>query len=201
MTEDVSGSPLQPRALAESMKHPLRSRVHAALSERPGATVNQLSRRLDVPARRIRHQIEWLVEAGLVRADSSTRRRNTRELGYRALHKPLLTEEDEAAMSPEDWRRLALSVLGLLVDDMRRAIDAKTLAAHPGHALVRVPGTVDQTGWDELARLSARNLEELEATIDASARRIREGNEPVVDVSAAFLLFEVPPWQPDDDAD
>jgi DNA-binding transcriptional ArsR family regulator len=201
MTDEAPGRPPQPRALAEAMKHPLRSRVHAALSERPGVTVNELSRRLDVPPRRIRHQIEWLVEADLVRVDSTTRRRNTRELGYRALHKPLLTEEDEAAMSQDDWRRLALSVLGLLVDDMRRAIDAKTLAKHPGHALVRVPGTVDQAGWDELARLAARTLKELEKTMEASARRVEAGSAATIDVTAAFLLFEGPPWQSDGDPD
>jgi DNA-binding transcriptional ArsR family regulator len=201
MTDDAPGKPLQPRALGEAMKHPLRSRVYAAVTERPGLTVNELSRHLDVLPRRIRHQIEWLLDAGLVRVDSTTRRRNTRELGYRALHKPLLTEEDEAAMSPEDWRLIALSVLGLLVDDMRRAIDAKTLAVHPGHAVVRVPGTVDQAGWDELAQLAAVTLKELEATMEASARRVQAGNVPVIDVTAALLLFEGPPWQSDGDAD
>jgi DNA-binding transcriptional ArsR family regulator len=201
MAEDVPGRPLQPRALAEAMKHPLRSRVHAAVSEKPGLTVNELSRRLDVPPRRIRHQIEWLVDAGLLRVDKATRRRNTRELGYRALHKPLLTEADEASMSPEDWRKLALSALGLVVDDMRRAIDAKTLAVHPGHAVVRVPGRVDQAGWDELARLTTRTMKELEATIEASARRVEAGSAPVIDVTAALLLFEGPPWESDDDRD
>jgi DNA-binding transcriptional ArsR family regulator len=201
MTDDVRGRPRPPRALGEAMKHPLRSRVHAAVSERPGLTVNELSRRFDIPPRRIRHQIEWLLDAGLIRVDRTTRRRNTRELGYRALHKPLLTEADEAAMSPADWRPLALSVLGLLVDDMRRAIDAETLAVHPGHAVLRVPGTVDQAGWDELARLAAKTLEELEATMEASARRVEAGSAPVIDVTAAFLLFEGPPWGSAGDAD
>jgi DNA-binding transcriptional ArsR family regulator len=71
--------------MAEALRDPLRTQIFLSIADRPGATIAQIANRVDEPERRVRHQVERLVELGLVEVDSETRRRNTRERHYRVL--------------------------------------------------------------------------------------------------------------------
>jgi DNA-binding transcriptional ArsR family regulator len=180
------------RALVEALNHPLRSMVYSAVAEHPGATIAQVAERTGQSARRVRHQMERLLEAGLIMIDTETPRRNARERHYQALLTPTIF--DMKGWAAEEQERLAVGVTRLLVADISRAIRHRTFAANDGHAQVRFTGAVDQRGWDELAEIVVRNMRDIEAVMRGSARRLREADEGGIEVILGLLLFETMPW-------
>ncbi len=178
--------------IVETMSHPLRNRVFAAILERPGATVGQVASRLSESPRRVRHQVERLTEAGLIAVECTTTRRNAREKHYRALHRLLVTDLSEEDFSDEQRRNVALSVLRLLVEDFGLAVADSSFARRAGHAEIRVPGVVDREGWDELGEITARALEEVEAAMSRSRERLQAGGGEEIEVVSALLLLELP---------
>jgi DNA-binding transcriptional ArsR family regulator len=186
----------QHEAMVEAILDPVRARVYASIFERPGVTVAQIARRLDEPARRVRHQIDYLVGAGLVFVDSKTVRRNAREHHYRAVVRPSVLSQEDDSNTDDERRKLAVSALRCLLADIARAVRDETFGRHAGHAEVRVPGEVDQRGWDEVARLMDRTTAELEDIMTRSAVRLEAAGEGGVEVIAALLFFEAPGWDP-----
>jgi DNA-binding transcriptional ArsR family regulator len=175
--------------LIETMSNPLRARILTVVCERPGVTIKQLSHHLEETPRRVRHQIDRLIEAGLVAVDRETSRRNAREHHYRARVRRIFVAAD-AATTEQEGRATATSVLRIMVDDIRAAIGDRTFGARPGHSEIRIPGEVDQRGWDELADIYRRTCAEIEETMIESARRLRGGEEAGIGVISTLLLFE-----------
>jgi DNA-binding transcriptional ArsR family regulator len=196
-TGETGSDSLRQQALTEAMKYSLRSRVLAAVAERPGVTINQLASRLGEPPRKVRHHLERLVKVDLVRIDSSTRKRNTREHHYKAVLAPRVSEEEAAALQEEDRHRIALTVARLLVEDMRQSIDGRVLASRPGHSMVRIPGEVDELGWEELAEIAQSTTKAIEEAMRGSARRLAVAGERGTSVVSAVMVFESRPWPAD----
>lgn len=182
-------------ALAEALADPLRGRVYVAVTERPGATIAQIATRIGEPPRRVRHQIERLVEVGLVTVDSESARRNARERHYRAIVVARITDDVDAGWEDEQRRKIAQSVARLIMSDVARAVRGRTFGNREGHVEVRIPGEVDQRGWEKLAAIMARTTEEIEATMIESAARLEQEGRPGIEVVSALLLFEGTPWE------
>lgn len=185
-------------ALMEAMSDPFRVRVYSVIVERPGATVAQVAARIGEPARRVRHQIERLIAAGLLVADGQSARRNTRERHYRALVKPTIVEQGSDGWTDDERRTVALSILRYIVADIGGAMRRETFGTHPEHAEVRIPGEVDEAGWQELAQITLRAVREIEGAMLRSAARLRAEGRSGFEVISALLLFEAPSWGPDD---
>ncbi len=177
--------------LVETMVHLLRLRILTTVSERPGITIKQLSHHLDETPRKVRHQIDRLIESDLVAVDGATSRRNARERHYRALVRRIVVAEDTPT-TEQAGRAAAVNVIRLMVDDIRAAIGEQTFGTRPGHMEIRIPGEVDQRGWSELVDIYRTAYAEIEATMTESARRLRAGEEAGVEVISALLLFEAP---------
>jgi DNA-binding transcriptional ArsR family regulator len=177
--------------LVETMSHPLRARILTTVCERPGVTIKQLSHHLDETPRKVRHQVDRLIEAGLVAVDGETSRRNARERHYRALVKRIVVADD-APTNEQVGRATASNVLRIMVDDIRAAIGDRSFGTRPGHAEIRIPGEVDQRGWSELGDIYRRAYTEIETTMIESAQRLRDGEETGIEVISALLLFEAP---------
>jgi DNA-binding transcriptional ArsR family regulator len=144
----VAGPSLSPElrtALMETLADPVRMQIYIAVYERPGATIAQVARRLDEPARRVRHQIDRLIDAGLVVVDTETSRDNLRERQYRGVVVPTLDEEDDP-WTVESRRDLSLSLMRFIAADVGRAISHRTFGNRLGHTEVRIPGEVDERG-------------------------------------------------------
>jgi DNA-binding transcriptional ArsR family regulator len=179
-------------AIAEALRDPLRTQVYLSVADRPGATIAQIANRIDEPERRVRHQVERLVELGLVEVDSETQRRNTRERHYRVLVMP--TVERYADWSEDGRRKVSLSMVRQLVFDLSRASRDPRFGTLEGHTAIRVPGEVDQEGWDALALIMRRALEEAEEVMVESAARLDAAGEAGIEAMGVMLLFEGRSW-------
>jgi DNA-binding transcriptional ArsR family regulator len=179
-------------AIAEALGDPLRTQIYLSVAERPGATIAQIANRVDEPERRVRHQVQRLVELGLVEVDSETKRRNTRERHYRALVRPVV--EHFGDWSDDGRRKASLSMARQVVFDLSRASRDSRFGTLDGHTAIRIPGEVDQEGWEALAQIMRRALDEAEEVMFESAARLETAGEAGIEAMGVMLLFEGRPW-------
>jgi DNA-binding transcriptional ArsR family regulator len=182
-------------ALIETLSDQFRAHVLVTIAERPGVTIGQIATRIGESPRRVRHQVERLVEAALVAVDAESPRRNTRERHYRALALPTIDDEFGSGWTDEQRRKIAHSLVRAILADLDGAVRGGTFGT-PGQAVVRIPGEVDETGWEELAASMLKTTERIERIMVDSAARLEDAGRPGIEVISALLLFEGPPWQP-----
>jgi DNA-binding MarR family transcriptional regulator len=180
-------------ALIEALEDQLRAHVLLAVVDRPGATIGQIAARIGEAPRRVRHQVERLVEAGLIVIDAETTRRNARERHYRGVALPRI-EEEGPDWTDDQRREIALSVVKVIMADLDDAVRGQTFGTRAGHSIIRIPGEVDDRGWKELAAIMVSTTESLEGTMVRSAERLKEEGAAGREVISALLLFESPPW-------
>jgi DNA-binding transcriptional ArsR family regulator len=182
-------------ALVDTLSDPFQARVYTTVTERPGATIAQIAARIGEPPRRVRHQIEHLLEVGLVHLDSRTKRRNAREHHYRAVALAKVQNELDSSWDDDQRRKVALSVTRMITGDIGQALRAGILGTSDGHAEVRVSAEVDGQGWQELADIMERVMGEIEETVIRSAARLEASGLGGTEVVAALLLFQTPAWE------
>jgi DNA-binding transcriptional ArsR family regulator len=181
-------------ALMETLADPLRAQVYIAVYERPGATIAQVARRIEQPPRTVRHQVGRLVEAGLVVVDADDPGPTTRERHYRGVAIPTL-DEPETPWTEKSRNQMLLSLLGVITADIGRAIRHRTLGTRPGHTEIRVPGEVDERGWEEIGATMTETMERIEETMIGSAGRLEAAGEPGIEVIVVLLFFEASAWE------
>jgi DNA-binding transcriptional ArsR family regulator len=188
-------------AMLDVLNNQLRTRVYSTVFERSGVTIKQISERIGEPPRRVRHQIELLLKSGLVEIDAETPRGNRRERHYTARWIPTIHEDNWDDFTDEQRRKIATSVLRIIISDVGLAVKNGTFGTGTGHAEVRIPGEVDRRGWEELARVMVSTTTEIEEIMVASAERLRSSDEEGIEAISALLLFETAPWEPTADGD
>jgi DNA-binding transcriptional ArsR family regulator len=194
---DESVTPTQ--SVVEAMSDQITARVFIAVAERPGATIGQVARRTGVSPRRVRHQVERLLEARLIVVDSETPRRNARERHYQATALPVVVGEGEEPWTDAERRKIAMSVLRVITGDLDDASRERTLGSRPGYSVIRIPGEVDQRGWDELSKSAIAASARIEEVMVGSVARLEEVGRPGIEALSCFFLFEALSWEPDAD--
>jgi DNA-binding transcriptional ArsR family regulator len=183
-------------ALAEAMAHPVRSKLMFAIAEKSedGVSVEQISGRIGEPKRKVRYHLDALLETGLVAIAKRRNRGGVLEYFYRVTLTPSLTTDELDEYSTEQAREMSIQVLKAILRDASSSVGAKIFGDRVGHVVLRVPGEVDEQGWDELGSIEVRTMHETQAIIARSRDRLKMNNESSISGLVALLLFEVPPW-------
>jgi len=184
------------RALAEAMAHPVRAKLLFAVAEKSdaGVSIRQLSERVREPSRRVRYHLDALLEVGLVGIASRRSRRGVVERFYRIELMPWLTTEELDEYDEDQARQMSVQILKAILGDASLAVGAKVFGLRSGHIVVRIPGEVDDQGWEELGSLQVRALHESQAVLQRSRDRLKSTGDDPISALVALLLFEVPPW-------
>lgn len=177
--------------MIEAMSDPFRILVYSLVAERPGVTIKDLAARSNQPARRIRHQLEWLREAGLVEVERRTTTRNTRQAHYRATILPRIDD----TLPEGDERKVALATLKLTINDLALALSDGRIGKPGSQSLYRLPGPVDEEGLEEIAATLGRAVGEIEESMRSSARRLGESGAAGIQLTTILGFFEMPPWK------
>jgi hypothetical protein len=111
---------------------------------------------------------------------------------------PIGRGDDRTDRHPHRRRGIILSVTRQVLGDIGRAIRRTGFGDHPGHSAVRVPGEVDGLGRDEIEAIVIESTVRLEEAMIRSAGRLEAAGEAGIEVIAALLLFESPPWESDE---
>ncbi|HEX4307806.1 MAG TPA: helix-turn-helix domain-containing protein [Solirubrobacterales bacterium] len=179
-------------AVLEALQHPLKAKVLTALAERPGVTIRQMAERLKESPRRIRHQVNALVEVGLVEVSAEVRRRGVIERRYAS--RVAMDFPGDDIMDPALRLRYSKEVVRMLMNDVGAATAAGTFAVGPDRYECRFYGEVDDQCLEELAEIHERVYREFVETFVAGRERVRESGEPGTEVVSALLFFDAELW-------
>jgi DNA-binding transcriptional ArsR family regulator len=180
-------------AVVETLWHPLRARLLTALAERPDVTIRQLAKRLDESSRRVRHQVNALVDLGLVEVTGEASRRGVIERHYAS--RVVMDFPDETVMPPALRLRFSREIVRLVLADIGIASAAGTFATIPDRYECRFYGEVDDQCLEELTEIHNRAYREIADTVEAGRERTRESGEPGIEVVSALFFFEAPLWK------
>jgi DNA-binding transcriptional ArsR family regulator len=178
--------------------HPLRTQCLTILSDRT-ASPNEIAKDLGEEVGNVSYHVKQLLKMEVIELVSERPVRGAVEHFYRAIKRPLISDEEYARLTVEERLRFARLVLQFSVADAAIAIDKNTFTQRPDHHITRLPVRVDEEGWKELGTIYAeafRRTIEVEA---ASAERM-SGNPDAAGIPASVvsMFFEMPAPEPHD---
>lgn len=179
--------------LAPVVAHPLRTRCLTVLAERT-ASPNELKDILDVPLGDAAYHVKRLLDLGVIELVDTRPVRGAVEHFYRAIERPLLSDEEQMALGLDERLDITVYACQLAFADISEAIDEGTFCRRPDQHVSRVPLLVDEEGWRELRDLHAEHLQRLLDIQAASAERMSADADAEPIHTAAFAaFFERPP--------
>jgi DNA-binding transcriptional ArsR family regulator len=174
----------------KAMSHPLRVRILARLAERT-ASPNELAEWLDAPLGTVAYHVRTLRRLGLIELRRETRVRGAVQHHYRALPRPLLTDDAWAAAPPIAKQALVGSTLQV-IDEHARASAAAGGFDHSDAHITRTLLHLDEEGWQELSRACTRLLEDVERIEGEAADRLAADSDAhrARQTGLVMMLFE-----------
>lgn len=160
------------------------------LAERP-ASAKEIGPVLDLSTSAASHHVKKLARLGMAELAE------TREVGsafqhvYRAVVRPLVSNEAWQKLSVPARQRFSLWIVQLLLADAAASFAAGRFDAWPNNHLSRTSMRLDRQGFDEVAAIQDRALEEILEAEASSSERVARGEE-TVEVVAGMMCFEVP---------
>jgi hypothetical protein len=111
---------------------------------------------------------------------------------YRAIERPVVTEEEFAEQSIEEREVFTRYTLQRHVTDIARAMDEHTVDARVNRVVTRMPILVDEDGFQELSELHTEVLERTMEIQARSAERMTGTDEDGIPTVSSSMFFEVP---------
>jgi DNA-binding transcriptional ArsR family regulator len=179
-------------SVAAIVAHPLRARCWIALSERV-ASPNELKTEFDASIGDVSYHVSVLERLGHVELVDTKPRRGAIEHYYRAVDRPALDDEEWATLTLEQRSHFAERLVQLSFADAAVAFDHKTFARRTNHHVLRMPATVDEEGFAEMAALYTELIERQNAIAAASANRMAaDPDAGSIPISSIAMFFEMP---------
>jgi DNA-binding transcriptional ArsR family regulator len=184
----------QLRSLFAAMAHPVRGMVLATLASNRdglGITIRNLATTMGQSRRKIRYHIDFLVGQDLAEIAFEGPCRGVIERSYRCSRPPLVANDEEWLMlSQTQAKMISLMVLRLTVADVTAAMAAGSYPLPGKHIEARTSVQVDGQGWDELMEIQRQAHIGIEATVEATSKRLRSSEEETVPVVVALFLLQ-----------
>ncbi len=177
--------------LAAIVAHPTRARAFSILAERTASPV-EIAQEIGKDVGHVGYHVRKLLQLELIELVDEKPVRGAVEHFYRAIERPVVTEEEFAGQSVEEREVFTRYTLQLHVTDIARAMDEHTVDARVNRVVTRMPILVDEEGFQELSDLHTEVLErtmEIEARSNERRATSRGGGIPTVSSS---MFFEVP---------
>lgn len=180
------------RRLIRIASDPVRLQALTFLNER-SAGASEVAEELSIsPSTAARH-LDAMYDAGLIEVVGEVLNRGAVEPRYRALVRALWDDEEWAAFSEGEQKRLTIWIIDMINSDARDAVEQGTYTRRPDSHASRSVGLVDEQGWEELRSIHSDALEAVFAVEAASAERLAERGDPGFPVLSAMLCCELPP--------
>lgn len=178
-------------AIAKALAHPLRVRLLSLLEQRT-ASPNEIAKEIGAPLANVSYHVRQLERLGLIKLVKETPRRGAVEHYYRLDARPSFSDEGWAqapSFVKEALSGAVVAEIGRLVADAARNGGFEREDIH----LSRLPLTLDDKGFQAVAREAERFVAKIRTIEQASERRQTQkpGIEPVA-ATVALMLFEGP---------
>jgi DNA-binding transcriptional ArsR family regulator len=156
-----------------------RIRVHILIVLNEGTfTPGQIAQIIDEPLNNVSNHIRELLDAGSIELAKTERVRNTNQHYYRAVELPHYSDEEVAAMTPEQRQVTAGLAIQSMIAEILAGLWSGNMNSDPRLWLAWNWFNVDEQGREEIADEQARSWERIQALeVDATNRRVHSGEE------------------------
>ena len=180
--------------LVRAIGHPLRLRLLTIFNERV-ASPSDLAAELGEPIGNVSYHTRILARLGCVELVRTKQVRGAVEHYYRAVVRPVFSDDDWAELPLSIRKSLAGAVLTEIADDMGASATEGGFDRDEVH-LSRTTLTLDQQGWQELNELLQELGDQaLEIQVQSAARLHSDGVQESEAAVLALMLFEPPTGQ------
>jgi len=177
--------------LGALVAHPLRSQCLTLLAERT-ASPAEIAEELDENLGNVSYHVRKLWKGGAVEIVEEKPVRGAMEHFYRAVRRPLFSDEDVSDAGLEDRAVFASQAFSLLTANATTSLETKTFVQRPDFHVARVPTRVDEAGWEEMRDLFAATLERVFEIQEKSAERMGGTDDAGIPIIAFNTFFEMP---------
>lgn len=178
-------------SLAKALAHPLRTRILTALEDRT-ASPSELAEELDAPLGVLSYHVRRLSALGFVKLVKSVPRRGAVEHYYTVVQRPRITDDAWASTPTIVKQATIASRLDSIGAEAYAALGEGGFDATETH-VSRLPLTVDERGWKQLARKLETLLADAQRIEAESKKRLeRSDHQDEQDISMVALLFHRP---------
>jgi DNA-binding transcriptional ArsR family regulator len=175
--------------LVRAIGHPLRLRLLTIFNERV-ASPSDLAAELGEPIGNVSYHTRILARLGCVELVKTKQVRGAVEHYYRAVVRPVFSDDDWAELPPSIRKSLAGAVLTEIADDMGASATAGGFDRDDVH-LSRTVLTLDGKGWQELNEALQGVAERaLEIQAESAARLQSDGASDSEAAALVLMLFE-----------
>lgn len=182
----------QPVQLGSIVSHPLRIKILIALTERK-ASPAELAREFCENLGNVAYHFKQLLKANAIHEVDSQPANGSVEHFFRAIQRPEMSDEQNAALSPAKRLEWARMIWLLMAADVATAMEAGTLTERPDLHIARFPTQVDEEGWEELKAVYAGALEQAKDIEARSAgRMVEDPSSPAIPIRVNALVYEMP---------
>jgi DNA-binding transcriptional ArsR family regulator len=180
--------------LVRAIGHPLRLRLLTIFNERV-ASPSDLAAELGEPIGNVSYHTRILSRLGCVELVKTKQVRGAVEHYYRAVVRPVFSDDDWAELPLSIRKSLAGAVLTEIADDMGAAANEGGFDRDDVH-LSRTVLALDQKGWQELNELLQELGDQaLEIQAQSAARLQADGAQDSEAAALMLMLFEPPTMQ------
>jgi DNA-binding transcriptional ArsR family regulator len=177
--------------LVRAIGHPLRLRLLTIFNERV-ASPSDLAAELGEPIGNVSYHTRILARLGCVELVKTKQVRGAVEHYYRAIVRPVFSDEDWAELPRSIRKSLADAVLAEIADDMGAAATEGGFDREDVH-LARTPLVLDKKGWQDLNKLLQDVSDKALAIQSESASRLQADGASDSDAAVLVsMLFEPP---------
>lgn len=177
-------------ALGAIVSHPVRCRLIAIFADGV-ASPNQIAQELGMPVGDVSYHVRTLKEAGIIELVEERPVRGSTEHFYRTVRSNIvLDEEDCEAQSLEERAAFARQAFQLVTAEASVSLETKKFGERVDHHIARVPFSVDEQAWKELAKLHQETLDRIIEICAESDLRSVGSEEPRIPGIAFAAMFE-----------
>jgi DNA-binding transcriptional ArsR family regulator len=176
-------------ALAVATKHPMRAQILSLLNEGT-YTTQELAELMGEPVNNVAYHVKALFGAGVIDLAKVETVRNANEHHYRAIETPYFTDEQIAAMTPDERKQLYGLALQAIHAESSAAFRAGKMHSDPRHWIAWRWFHLDGEGRNALADELARSWERCREIEDESLTRSGDSDEDIKTMVVATLGFE-----------
>lgn len=177
--------------LVKGLSHPVRVECLTVLTKRV-ASPSQLSEILNHDLSNISYHVRTLVELGLVELVGEEMIRGAVAHFYKAVERPLLSNAEWEALTPEVRKAISAYGWDILIKDASQAIEQGTFDSRSDRHLTRTTLLLDSEGFNRLSKLMDGLLEAILSEQAAAAERMSKSGEEPLHAVAATALFPMP---------
>ena len=176
-------------ALGAIVSHPLRCRLLVIFTERV-ASPNEVARQLGMSVGDVSYHVRTLKDAGVIELVDERPARGSTEHFYRAVVKPLLSDEDYEDLTVDERIGIARLAFQYAAADVSVSFESRKFGERHDHHVSRVPFAIDEKGWRELSDLYRDTLARVLEIQSDSRVRLAEANETPIRGIAFTTFFE-----------